>query len=104
MSFENRQAVIDWLNGHKGENICLQAHGSMLKVVGRSEGVDRLDACSTLVFECELITCLQGIQIAMSFHAESLALHLLGSESDNGPVFCSIPLSIPYDQVRLSVA
>ena len=104
MSFANRQAAIDWLNGHQGREIVVQAQGSTLKVVGRNDGVDSIDACSTRIYECELVTAMRGIQIAMSLHEDTLALHVLGNRPEDGGVVCSLPLSVPYGQVRFSAA
>lgn len=104
MSIANRKAAIDWLNGHRGREIVIQAQGSTLKVVGRADGVESIDACGTRIYECELLTGMPGIQVAMSLHEDTLALHLLGNRSEDGGVVCSLPVSVPYDQVRFSIA
>ncbi|MCH8075419.1 MAG: hypothetical protein IIC64_06315 [SAR324 cluster bacterium] len=102
MGFENRGEVIEWLNVHQGRDIVVQAQGSLLKVIGRSQGVDEIDACGVKIFECELATVLPGLRIAISLHDDTISIHALGSPPGDDRVVFSLPLSVPYDQVRLS--
>jgi len=102
MGFENRKEVIKWLNGHQGQEIVVQAQGSTLKVIGRSQGVDEIDACGVKIFECELATILPGVRIAISLHDDTLSIHALGNPPGDERVVFSLPLSLPYEHVRLS--
>lgn len=102
MGFENRGEIIRWLNVHQGQEIVVQAHGSTLKVIGRSQGVDEIDACGVKIFECELATALPGLRIAISLHDETISIHALGNPPGDEQVVFSLPLSVPYDQVRLT--
>lgn len=100
MIFENRGEVIEWLNGHRGKTVLIQAKGTALKVAGRSNGVDEIDACGVKIFECELMTGMPGLRVALSLHDDTLSLHALGSPE--GDSVFSLPLSLPYGEVRLS--
>lgn len=102
MGFENRREVIHWLNVHQGREIVVQARGSTLKVIGRSQGVDEIDACGVKIFECELATVLPGLRVAISLHDETISIHALGNPPGDKEVVFSLPLSVPYDQVRLT--
>ena len=102
MGCEDRGEVIEWLNVHQGRDIVVQAQGSLLKVIGRSQGVDEIDACGVKIFECELATVLPGLRIAISLHDDTISIHALGSPTGDDQVVFSLPLSVPYDQVRLS--
>ncbi len=102
MGFENRGEIIKWLNVHQGQEIIVQAHGSTLKVIGRPQGVDEIDACGVKIFECELATVLPGLRIAISLHDDTISIHALGNPPGDEQVVFSLPLSVPYDQVRLT--
>ena len=104
MAFDNRESVVKWLNDHTGQRICLTSEGSTLRVVGETDGVERLDACSMEILHSELQTDIQGVQIAMSLHLDALALHLLGTSAGNKAVVFAVPLRLPYASVRLSLA
>ena len=102
MGFKNRGEVIDWLNVNLNRDIVVQAQGSTLKVIGRSQGVDEIDACGVKIYECELSTGLPGLRIAISLHDDTISIHALGKPPGEEQVVFSLPLSLPYDQVRLS--
>jgi hypothetical protein len=100
----NREQVLAWFRAHRGRTIRLGRAGSTLKVIGRTQGVDEIDACSADILETELETGLPGVQVALTFHEDALALHLLVAQSGSKDVACSLPLSLPYEQLRLSEA
>ena len=102
MIFKDRDSLVTWLNGHAGKRICLKGRGSTLKITGRTRGVEKLDACSAEFMECELETGHPEIQVALSLHPQSLALHLIVSAPDEGETVCSLPLSLSYGEVDFS--
>ena len=51
---------------------------------------------------CELATVLPGSGTAISLHDDTISIHALGSPPGDDQVVFSLPLSVPYDQVRLS--
>jgi hypothetical protein len=101
---QDREAIIKWLDDHSGREVCLRGQGTTLKVIGRTEGVDELDACSTEIYHTELITGLDDLQVAISFHPERLALHIIGRRPGGAPSLVSVPISLPYERVQLSLA
>ncbi len=104
MAFENRKQVIDWLNDNRGRDIVVQAQGSMLKLTGRSRGVDEIDACGVKIYECELDTELPDVHVAMSLHEDTVAIHVLGNRPGQKEAVFSLPLSFPYGAIQLSSA
>jgi hypothetical protein len=102
--FADRKAVTAWLNAHKGRAVRLTSPGTRLRVVGTTQGIEELDACSTDIFYAELRTALPGLQIALTLHDEEVSLHLLAQDPKGGPAPVSLPLSFPYDRLRLDPA
>ena len=102
--FTDRKSVIDWLNGHKRQEIRLTAGGSTLRVVGRNSGIEELDACSTDVYLAELEPGLPGLHLTLTLHDEALALHLLAEGPPGAPPRLSFPLHVPYAKLRLDRA
>ena len=102
--FSDRQGVAAWMNVHKGQLVRLTCPGTTLRLVGRSDGIEQVDACSTDVFLGELRTDLPGVQIALTLHDEVLAVHLLAKGDAPGAGQVSLPLSLPYDRLRLERA
>ncbi len=101
MQFEDRAAVVRWLNGHAGQRICLRRRGTRLRVTGSTGGVDELDACSTEILQSEWNTALPGVQLALSLHPAALSLHLLGT-APGGELVCSLPVHVPYNELILT--
>jgi hypothetical protein len=102
--FTRREAVSDWLEAHAGRRIRLSSAGSTLSVVGIPDGVTELDACSTEVHYGELETDLPAVQVALTLHEDVLALHVRVGAPDaggSGDAALSLPLSVPYQQLRL---
>ncbi|HKJ00625.1 MAG TPA: hypothetical protein VKB51_19300 [bacterium] len=102
--FADRKAVSAWLNAHDGQRVRLTCPGSTLRVVGTTDGIEELDACSTDIYHGELRTGVPGLQIAVTLHDQGLALHLLAESPEGGKAPVSLPVSIPYDRVRLDPA
>jgi hypothetical protein len=102
--FADRQSVTEWLNAHNGQRVRLTCPGTTLRVVGITDGIEELDACSTDIYHGELQTEVPNVQIAVTLHDEALALHLLGGTPEGRMVQVSLPLSIPYERVRLDPA
>ena len=102
--FADRKAVLSWLNAHKGQAVRLTSPGSTVRVVGRAGGIEEVDACSTDVFLGELHTGHPGLNLALTLHDVALALHLLAVAPRGAAPSLSLPLSIPYDRLRLDPA
>lgn len=102
--FTDRQSVTTWLNAHEGQLVRLTSPGTTLRVVGVTDGIEELDACSTDVYHGELQTDAPNVQIAITLHDEALALHLLAGMEEGRTAQISLPLSIPYERVRLDPA
>lgn len=102
VSFKNREAIVAWLHEHQGRRIRLGAEGSTLRVEGMPMGVEKLDACSTEFLHCEMDCGLAGLRVSFSLHESRLALHVLSDVPGQRGSSLSLPLSLPYDQVRLS--
>lgn len=77
-----------------------------MNLVGRPHKVEELDACSTIVHECDLDAGIEGLHIALSIHDDTLAVHLTGgeegSEPHRRPLSLSASLSLPYGQFEMS--
>jgi hypothetical protein len=102
--FGDHKSVIAWLNAHDGQRVRLTCPGTTLRVVGITDGIEELDACSTDIYHGELRTDVPGLQIAVTLHDQGLALHLMASGDAEGLAPVSLPVSIPYDRVRLDPA
>jgi hypothetical protein len=102
--FVDRRSIAAWLDAHDGKRVRLTCLGTTLRVIGMTHGVEELDACSTDIFHSELHTDVPGVQLAFSLHDEALALHLLAYTPDGKGAALSLPLTIPYDRVRLDPA
>lgn len=102
--FTDRQSVIDWINAHKNQRVRLQSERSTLRVVGVTRGVEELDACSTEIPYAELRTGIAGLHVALSLHDEALSLHVLAAAPEGGPAPLSLPLGIPYADLRMAPA
>jgi hypothetical protein len=102
--FTDRKSITDWLDAHAGRRVRLSSPGTTLRIVGRTEGIAELDACSTDVFTGELRTGLADVQISITLHDHVLALHLLVAGPKGTPSPVSLPISVPYERVRLEPA
>jgi hypothetical protein len=102
--FADRHDVTAWLNARKGQRVCVTSPGTTLRIVGRTDGIEELDACSTDVFHGELHSDLPGLQISLTLHDDALALLLLAVGKGGRAGNLSLPLSVPYERLRLDIA
>lgn len=102
--FTDGKSVAEWLNAHHGRRVRLTAPGTQLRVVGVTNGIEKLDACSTDIYYGELQASLPAVQIALTLHDAELSLHLLIPGEAGGKPEVSLPHSLPYEQVRLEPA
>ena len=102
--FADRKSVAAWLNRHKGERIRLTSPGSSLRLIGITDGIEQVDACSTDVFLGDMRTELPGVQVAITLHDEVLAVQLLAKGDGPAAGQVSLPVSVPYRRLRLARA
>ena len=96
-----REAVMAWLRARPGHRIRLRVRGSALSVVGVCDGLDELDACSADFSECLLKTGAAGASVSLTFHEQTLALHVLVTQPDSGEAILSLPVSMSYEDALL---
>jgi hypothetical protein len=102
--FASRQDVTAWLNAHNAQRVRITCPGTTLRIVGVTDGIEELDACSTDIYHGELHIDVPNVQIAITLHDEALALHLLAGTPKGRMVQVSMPMRIPYERVRLDLA
>lgn len=98
----NREAVIEWLQMHSKKKVLLTRKGSLVKVIGHPEDVDELDACSMELMECRIVPYVPDLEITVSFHPETLSLHMIARGDSQGHIALSFPVSMPYEEVALT--
>lgn len=98
----DKAAVIEWFKAQRGQEIVIRMQGGSVRVQGRAEGVERLDACSTEIEQAEMAFGHRDMETSLSFHAETLGIHLIVFRSGTREVELSLPVSIPYDALLLS--
>jgi hypothetical protein len=98
-----KTAVIDWFRQHAGKAVVLRQPSTLLRVTGTIRDVGKLEACSadyeTVDFECGL----DDVQTSLSFHDTTLSLHVLAKPLHRQEASLSVPVSIPYADLDLSV-
>lgn len=104
MSTWNRERMISWLKAHRGKRIRLGQRGSAVAVVGRSQGVEELDACSMEFMESMLDVGVPDVEVALSYHLEGVGLHVVAYRPGTREAVLSLPLHLPYAEVALSEA
>jgi hypothetical protein len=103
MEKRDKAAVLDWFKAHKGKNIEIKWRGTLVRLRGRTTGVESLDACSAEYQESTIDAGHEDVQIGLSFHDTALGVHL-GVQGQGGTeASVSMPISIPYDQLELSI-
>jgi hypothetical protein len=104
MTAWNKAAVLEWFRAHAGRRVMLRQPSTLLQVTGTVRSVQELDACSAdfhaVDFECGL----EGVQVSLSFHDDTLSLHLLATPLHREEATLSLPFSIPYSDLELSLA
>lgn len=102
MSTWDKTSVLAWLKETGTGAIVIRMQGTPLKLVGRSKGVDQIDACSTDISEVELDVGQEGINISMSVHDNTLALHFLAKDKQTKETIVSMPVSIPFTLLAMA--
>ena len=102
--FTSRQAVVDWLNAHARQTIRIGCAGSTLRIECVTEGIEELDACSADIPYGDLRTEMPGVHVAVTLHDDALSLHVLMGEGTGRRARLSLPLSVPYERLRLAPA
>ena len=98
----DKAAVLKWFKARKNREIEIKWRGELVRLRGRSTGVQSLAACSAEYEESQLVGLHDDIQIGLSFHDETLGVHLSVYPPGGKQPAAFIPLSIPYDQLQLS--
>ena len=96
--------TLEWLNAHAGQTIRISASDHSFSLVGRPRKVEELDACSTVVHQCEFEADGEGLSVALTLHDDTLAVHATGGESPSGAPTLSVSWSLPYSRVKLDIA
>ena len=98
----DKAAALQWFKDHKGREIEIRWRGELLRLRGRCGGVQSLDACSAEYEESQLVGLHEDVQIELSFHDETLGVQLSIYPPQGKQPAAFVPLSIPYDRLRLS--
>lgn len=99
----SKSEVLQWFKAHKGKSVEIKWRGTLVRLRGRGTGVDTLDACSAEYQESALEGTHEDIQVGLSFHDDTLGVHLSVYQPGGKELAVSLPISIPYDQLQLSV-
>lgn len=99
----DKAAALEWFKAHKDREIEIRWRGEMVRLRGRCSGVQSLDACSAEYEESQLAGLHEDVQIELSFHDETLGVHLSIYPPQGKQPVAFVPLSIPYGQLRLSI-
>ena len=102
--FSGRKDVLAWLKEHTGQRVRLSDAGTTLRVVGEATRPRTLDACSTEFEEVAVRMDIPGLELDLTLQDEALSVYVRATEQEAGPVVLALPLSIPYDRVRLGLA
>ncbi|MCZ6645011.1 MAG: hypothetical protein O7B79_02115 [SAR324 cluster bacterium] len=102
MAARGKSSVLNWFKARNGKEIVIRMRGSTLRLQGRNTGIEELDACSADFEEGALALEQVGMQVALTFHDDSLSIHCLVYRPGGTEVAVSLPISIPYDTLQLS--
>ena len=97
-----KKDVLKWFKVHAEKIVVVKLQGTTLRIEGRAAGVDEIDACSADIFATGLGMVSPGLDTSISFHENSLSVHLLVRESGSKRSILSMPVSIPYGLLQLS--
>ncbi len=100
----DKASVIEWIKAHRGEEIVIRMQGGAVRLQGRARRVEQLDACSTEIAEAEIAFGHRDMETSLSFHDDTLAVHLIAFHPGTRDVAASIPVSIPYGSLLLDTA
>ncbi len=100
----DKAAVIEWFKAHRAEEIVIRMQGAQVRLQGRTRGVEQLDACSTEIAETELAMPQQDVETILTFHDTTLGVQLIAYRPGGREVAVSLPVSIPYEALRLATA
>ncbi len=100
----DKVSVIEWVKAHRREEIVIRMQGAVLRLQGKTRGVERLDACSTEIAQAEMAFGHQDVETSLSFHDETLGVHLIAFHPGTRDVAASLPASIPYESLLLNTA
>ena len=103
MEKRDKAAVLDWFKAHKGKNIEIKWRGSLVRLSGRTTGVESLDACSAEYQESAIDSGHEDVRIGLSFHDGALGVYLSVQGKGGAEASVSMPISIPYGQLELSI-
>lgn len=96
-----REKVLQWFEGQANKQVTIRQRGTMLRVQGTCKGLDEIDACSAHYQECMLIPSGVDVDVGLSFHDDTMSIHLIGHHPSSGRITVSLPVSIPYAEVML---
>ena len=96
-----RQRAIEWVTAHRDKRVILRRKGTGLRVEGSFPGVVEVDACSTDYFEAELYTGAPNLVVALSFHEDTVLVHVEGDRPEGGGLCVSLSSSVPYAELLL---
>lgn len=97
-----RKSLEGWLKNHVGSTVMIRREHSTFRVAGVNLGVEKLDACSTEVWEADLDVGMEGVQVGMSLMEDSLAIQVLIPGHKAGEALLSVPMTIPYAELQLT--
>ncbi len=100
----DKASVIEWVKAHRGEEIVIRMRGATVRLQGTARGVEQLDACSTEIAEAAMAFGHQVVETSLSFHSETLGVHLIAFHPGTRAVAASLPVSIPYGSLLLDTA
>ena len=102
MDHWNKETVVEWLRGRKGEEISLRTRGGSFSLLGICEGVDEVDGCSKEFIQCAILLAHSEADASLSFHDDGISVHLLLLSPQNNETILSMAVNIPYDKVALT--
>lgn len=104
MTAWSKAAVLEWFRVHAGRRVVLRRPSTLLRITGAVRAVQELDACSadyhTVDFDCGL----EGVNVSLSFHDDTLSVHVLAKAPHRDETTLSLPFSIPYSDLELNLA
>jgi len=100
----SRTTVLDWLHKHRGQRIRIGAAASTLRLTGRCEGLEELDACSTEFVSCPVRLSDPLAEATLTLHDTAISLLVLVRGASGGSVELSVPVTIPYGDLVLEKA